>query len=196
MLPKKELHTYWRNPDETNHPSTYVAPGTNTRSDYLLHIIANITHDKNASILEVGCNAGRNLNYLWVNGYHKLTGVEINPAAVALARTTFPDMKATIHTCTAEEIIPVMGYKLFDIVFTMAVLEHISVESEFLFQEIVNVCKKNIVTIEDEEHNTYRHTARDYGKIFTAYGMNMIFAERTPEDLGMGSGFVTRVFEK
>jgi SAM-dependent methyltransferase len=55
------------------------------------------THDD--SVLELGCNAGRNLNYLHKAGYSELTGVDINSEALELLRQEHPKLaeSASLH---------------------------------------------------------------------------------------------------
>jgi hypothetical protein len=71
-----------------NNPQDYVR--ATRRSQALLEIICDLPTD--ARILEVGCNAGRNLAYLFDHGYTGVEGVEINPYAVDLLRSTFPQL--------------------------------------------------------------------------------------------------------
>jgi len=42
--------------------------------------------DKNGTILDIGCGAGLLLNWLWLEGYTNLTGIDISPKMVALSR--------------------------------------------------------------------------------------------------------------
>ena len=195
MMPRLQLHTYWANPDPVNAAETYSAPGTEKRSKYLIDIVTNLNITTRARILEIGCNTGRNLYALKQAGYNNLSGIEISNRAIQVGKAKYGDL-GTIYNISVESILPLIPPGNYDLVFSMAVFEHISPESNFIFKDISVICDKYIVTIEDEEHDTDRHCARNYGDIFSKLDMQQIFAERTPEDLDMGPGFVTRVMEK
>jgi 2-polyprenyl-3-methyl-5-hydroxy-6-metoxy-1,4-benzoquinol methylase len=51
-----------------------------------------------------------------------------------------------------------------DIVFSMAVLEHIHEDSSVVFEEMRRIARKLVVTIEDEHERGWRHFPRDYSK--------------------------------
>ena len=70
-----------------------------------------------------------------------------------------------------KEIIPKLHDESFDVVFTMAVLEHLSLESEFVFSHIIRITKNVILTIEDEFTCSSRHFPRNYRKIFEISGI-------------------------
>jgi|GEM_PF-2464290 hypothetical protein len=86
----------------------------------------------------------------------------------------------------------------FDLVYTMAVLEHIHDESEFIFSHITRITRKILITIEDEGGISWRHFPRNYKKIFENLGMKQIeeinFKKtRVP---GIKKEFFGRVFTK
>ncbi|MED4585437.1 hypothetical protein [Brevibacillus choshinensis] len=71
-----------------------------------------------ANILEIGCNVGRNLNYLFQAGYQNLSGVEISNYATELLKKTYLKLecKATIYNSPVEEVIttlPENGYMIW-----------------------------------------------------------------------------------
>ena len=64
--PIEEVHKYWENPqDGTNQPKNYVIGVS--KSEYLFDKIKQF--NKEFKILEIGCNVGRNLDYLYQQGY-------------------------------------------------------------------------------------------------------------------------------
>ena len=80
----ESLHSYWRYPwDGVNLPQGYSYPIE--RSKFLLDIVKRYA-PPSSSILEIGCNVGRNLNYLYMNGFNHLSGVEISQNAVELLK--------------------------------------------------------------------------------------------------------------
>lgn len=178
------LHEYWRNPDAGNLPTDYLDGAE--RSAWLAEVIDSIVeHD--AGIVELGCNVGRNLNALWERGFRELTGVEINQAAVQLMSTTFPQLQAEIRVGSIEEHIKSVDGELL---FTMAVLEHLHPDSEWVFEEIARF--PYVLTVEDEREVSERHFPRDYGRIFTRLGKKELRSELCSER-GI-EGYRLRVF--
>jgi SAM-dependent methyltransferase len=184
---KDEIHRYWKAPDDgSNQPEDYLDPkGGKARSEFLLSLI---DLPRDASILEVGCNVGRNLNHLHEAGYRNLTGIELSEQAVEVLRREFPHL-ADIWVGAAEDILPT--FDRFDLVFTMAVLVHIHPASEqAVFGELARIAKKLIV-IEDERSETWRHFPRRYGPIFEDFGMKQV---HEAEPVGLPGSYVARIF--
>lgn len=167
----EDLHEFWRQPTpQGNVPSNYVGPVG--RSEVLLQLISDFPSD--VRILEVGCNVGRNLAYLVDHGYTNVEGIEINPHAVELLRQTYPQLStATIHMGPAEEVLPSLGDDNFDLVFTMAVIEHIHPSSTRVFDDIVRV-GKTVLAIEPPGHASHRQYPHDVAQIFQSRGLRMV----------------------
>jgi SAM-dependent methyltransferase len=198
-----EAHSFWRKPDKMNRPSTYIPP--RGRSEFLLEKVRH-HGPPNPRILEIGCNVGRNLDCLFQNGFENLEAIEINPGAVKLLRKTFPAMaeKVTIHNASVEDTIKKLGDARFDVVYSMAVLEHIHEESRWIFPEVVRITKDVLITIEDEGGVTPLHFPRNYREVFEPLGMRQVekiecndVFELTPEVVEKYKGhMVSRVFRK
>ena len=192
-----ETYNYWHNPDEHNYYTIYLpSEVTNKRSRLLLDIFSRYIN-KDYSILELGCNVGRNQNYLYENGYSKLGGIEINSDAYKHIYTTFPEMAkySKFYHSTIEDIIKTFDDKQFDVVYAMAVLEHIHIDSEWILEEIKRITSKYIVLIEDETGTSSRHFPRDYKKIFTKLGCTQIYEKQCSEENGFNEHFIARVFK-
>jgi SAM-dependent methyltransferase len=193
VLPKDELHAFWRDPDAQNRPEEYLAHSG--RSQFLVGFIGPYVRPESA-ILEIGCNVGRNLAHLHDAGYQRLTGIEINTDALALLRASYPDMaaSATLINAPVEDAIRDIPDASIDLVFTMAVLEHIHPDSEWLFDDIVRVSRGTVVTIEDEQGVSRHHTPRDYGQVFESRGLRQVAHRSIDADGGFGAGFEARAF--
>lgn len=192
--PLSDIHDFWRNPDDANAPATYATEEGRERSELVVSLIERFG-ERDASILEVGCNVGRNLEYLRRAGCTKLTGIEINQDATALMRTTYPELAglATIHNGTVEDIIPTLGDKTFDVVFTVAVLEHIHPRSEWVFAHLPRIADI-VISVEDETRTHWRLFHRNYRRVFEGFGMTQIHELRCDDITGLGSDFMARVF--
>lgn len=147
------------------------------------------------NILELGCNAGRNLNYLFEKGYKNLTGIEISQQAIELMARKYPECAASITVIKgAIENTIAFSDNYSDLTITMAVLEHIHPDSEFIFDEIIRI-SKYLLIIEDETTESWRHVPRNYEKIFSK-GMKMISSIEAKESDGFNYGYVLRLFSK
>jgi SAM-dependent methyltransferase len=168
MDPVATLHDFWRQESpEGNDPRTYI--NHRGRSMALLDLISDVPRD--ARVLEVGCNVGRNLAFLVDNGYENVEGVEISPHAVRLLRETYPQLAhATVHVGAAGEVLPRIPSDSFDLVFTMAVIEHIHPDEANVFDEMIRIGHQ-ILTIEPPRTDSHRSYPWDVPQLFTSRGM-------------------------
>jgi 2-polyprenyl-3-methyl-5-hydroxy-6-metoxy-1,4-benzoquinol methylase len=190
---KDELQKYWRNSDKmNNNPSGYLH--SSERSEYLVSLVKQYVKP-DASILELGCNVGRNLNHLWKAGYHNLSGVEINPEALKLMKQNFPHMQVITYEGSIEDRIKELGE--YDLIFTMAVLEHIHSDSEWLFSEMSRKAKRYLITIEGEKKNVSElHFPRNYKNIFEGLGLQQLYEKHLSQKEGLNTNFYARVFSR
>jgi SAM-dependent methyltransferase len=195
LLPKDDLHVFWRDPDATNRPERYLEHAG--RSAFLLEFARPYIRT-DPTILEIGCNVGRNLAHLFDAGYRRLTGIEINADALAVLRNSYPEMAAAANLINApvEDAIRDLPDGSIDLVFTMAVLEHIHPDSEWIFGEIIRVAASTVVTIEDERHVSQRHVPRDYRDVFESRGMRQVGHRSLDREMGFGGPFEARAFQK
>jgi len=194
---RKELFKYWISPnDGKNMPSEYLK--NRERSIFLLNLVKKYISPDDR-ILEIGCNVGRNLNELFCAGFCNLSGIEISKDAIEMMKEVYPDIaeKIEIYNGPAEGIIQHLEDNSFDLVFTMAVLEHIHTDSEFIFSHMARITEKILVTIEDERGLSWRHFPRNYKKIFERLGLSQIeeVSLRKVRVPGLNSNFVARVFK-
>jgi len=193
---RDEIYQYWRKPwDGFNLPQDYLKG--EVRSQFLVRIVKRYAKP-NERILEIGCNVGRNLNYLFLAGFKELSGIEISESAVQLLKVTYPEMArhAKIYNAPAEEVLGELKDGEFDVVFTMAVLAHIHPESEWTFPEIVRITKKLLITIEDERGSTWGHFPRNYKETFEPLEMKQVKVLNCRDVEGLGSNFFVRAFKK
>jgi SAM-dependent methyltransferase len=196
LTSRVDVHQYWRRPsDSSNLPQAYLEGAS--RSQLLIDVIERYAKP-NTRILEIGCNVGRNLDYLFKAGFVNLSGIEINEEAVRLLKQSFPEMagQTTIYNAPLEESIVRFGDGEFDIVFTMAVLEHIHRDSSWVFPEIVRITNGYLITIEDERARSWRCFPRNYQRVFEPLGMTQVEEVRCDEVDGLGSNFYARAFSK
>ena len=194
--PVQVIQEYWQKPDTVNDPRTYLAPIA--RNKFLVGLLKEYV-PRSGSLLELGCNVGRNLNAAYMAGYENLEGIEINPEAVEILKKTFPEMASTANIRVGHIENCIRSVERKDCIFTMAVLVHIHPSSDWIFAEMVNRAK-TLIIIEQENGASWRHFARDYRKIFTKLGMQQraqIDCSTIPalvEEGGLMS-YVARIFQ-
>jgi pseudaminic acid biosynthesis-associated methylase len=110
-----------------------------TFEDVFKKIFSNI--DKNAKILELGCNVGLKLSILQKLGFTNLTGVEINEKAFKIAKENYPNIK--FHNSSIEEFNS--KGEQFDLVYTSGVLIHINPKAlPEVIKKIISLSKEYI----------------------------------------------------
>lgn len=151
------------------------APKWSARSQSIINVLSpSITSED--SILEIGCNIGRNLNHLWLAGYRNLRGMEISEHAVKRLRIEYPCLATTpIDIGPAEESIQEYGISSVDVILTMSVLEHLHPDSRFLFKEIARVARRYVLAIEPRQgKRSHMQYPWDIKSEFTSVGLTCI----------------------
>ena len=152
-------------------------------------------------VLELGCNAGANLETLRLLGYTKLAGVEINSEAVKLMRSVFPDLYRNINVeiGSLENKLPLLPTDSSDVIFTMAVLMHVHPKSNSIFSQMVRVARKYIVTVEPEFANYGYVFSRNYRRVFQRLGCAQLTSvtlgiDATDDEIADYHGIILRLF--
>jgi SAM-dependent methyltransferase len=152
-----------------------TAPKWSSRSQTIINVVSTLITQED-SILEIGCNLGRNLNHLWQAGYKNLRGMEISEYAVKRLRDEYPCLAAIpVDIGPAERSIQNCGSASVDAIFSMAVLEHLHPDNKHLFADIARVARKYVLAIEPREgHRSHMQYPWDIKKEFTAVGLTCI----------------------
>ncbi len=187
QLSKDASEEYWRNPpDAGNQPSDYATIGYD-KNEKLVETLRYLNIPQSSSILEIGCNAGRNLMALAEAGYTCLTGIDINPNAIEFCKR----FRTPAKTVCGEMgvILPTLGR--FDVAFSTGVLMHVPYRKE-TFDAIGNTVIQGgyLITMEDEKSDIKYFYPKNYGTLFTAQGYDQIFVEE------LDSLLTLRVFKK
>lgn len=143
------------------------------------------------SILEIGCNAGSNLDRLRELGYGNLGGVEINPAALEQLRRSYPELaeSASLRLGPAETVLRELPDNAVDVVFTMAVLLHIHPSSAALFGDLARVARKYVCTIEAETALAAYVFPRNYARVLGRGGASEVKSLRLARSSNPEVGF-------
>lgn len=168
------MHEYWKDPDdEVDQPENHLELERESR--FLLDLLEPYL-DPSSHVMEIGCNVGRNLKYLYDAGYENLTGIELNDDAVALMAREYPAVYDAIDVYNepVEEVITRLPDDSIDVTFTFALLAHIPIENEFVFDEIVRVTDGYVVTFENERTITFKQVPRNYLEVFAHRGCEQV----------------------
>ena len=147
------------------------------------------------SVIDLGCNVGRDLNELWNAGYRSLTGVEIGLAPVRAMREVFPEMAAgaRIVNKSMDEAIREFWDAEFKLVYTHGSLISLNAGKQSVFDHMCRITQRWIITVENEWNPVL--FPRDFSKVFTDRGMRQVYSEIIRK-LGSRNQTVLRVFEK
>lgn len=141
-----------------------------------------------ASVLELGCNIGRQSYRLQTLGYTDLTRADINPHA--LKDSSFPHTSTPVVVDLESPDWGGIEIVRWDLIFTVAVLEHL--HNDRVLDKIAALAGKWICVCEDEVHTSDTHKARNYQTEFEARGWVQTASRQMKED----QSFWARVFSK
>jgi SAM-dependent methyltransferase len=163
--------------EDSNAPNGYAVKRTEIVD--FLHDLWSPEVSPSDTVVEIGCNAGANLERLSQLGYPRLGGVEINPNAMVEMRSAFPQLarSADIHLGRIEEVLPALKDNAFDVVFAMAVLHHVHPSSRGVFAEMVRVAGQYICVLEPEQTTSHYVFCRNYQRVFEGLGCRQIRAQ-------------------
>ena len=124
------------------------------------------------SVLEVGCNAGANLEGLRERGYESLAGVEINASAIDELRRSFPELAAgaDLRVGAADDVLGGFADDSVDVVYSMAVLLHVHPSSHAVLAEMARVARRYVCVIEAETATAAYVFPRNYRRVFERLG--------------------------
>lgn len=189
---RKDIQEFWQKAENDNWEKYTTGI---EKSIFLANLTKKIPLRKDAKILELGCNIGRNLVCLQSIDYTNISGVELNKEAVKQSKKVYPKLKAKIINSTIEDFMS-NNFGRYDLIFTIAVLEHIPKESEWIFQSM-STHAKYIITIEDEKSINKICFPRNYKTIFESFGMKQIY-ETTCDNIHptLTKNFKARIFRR
>jgi len=138
-----------------------------------------------ASVLEVGCSAGRHLAELAEAGFTDLTGVDVNPEALEVLAENYPELSemGTFHATTIEEFVEGVEDGAFDAIFSVETLQHIHPDADWVFEELARITSDRLITVENESGTDggVNHVDddvplyyRDWNGVFTELGLTEV----------------------
>ena len=146
-----EVRERWADRSGEFSPAYYAYYGPDETSARVLDLFDEHV-GRDASVLELGCSAGRHLAHLHENGYDDLTGIDINPDAFDVLAETYPDLDdaGTFHAGAIEAFVTDLPDDAFDAVYSVETLQHVHPDDEWVFAELARVTGDLLVTVEVE----------------------------------------------
>jgi SAM-dependent methyltransferase len=198
-MSREECQAFWASrEDDANAPVTYATKATGI-VDFLNDFWAPQVTPGN-SVLEIGCNAGTNLNRLRELGFDRLSGIEINPHALEELRRAYPELAAEANLVegSIESSLGDLPDAGVDVVFSMAVLIHLHPTSVGVFADMARVARYVCVIELESAANSYVFP-RNYKRVFDRLGCtelrDAMITPRGYPDVNRGyDGYVARLF--
>jgi pseudaminic acid biosynthesis-associated methylase len=133
---------------------------------------------KEATFLEVGCNAGNQLSMLRQMGWKNLCGIELQPYAIEIARSRLPDANFKQGSALA---LPWADCS-FDVVFTCGVLIHVAPKDlPSAMDEVYRTTKKYIWGSEYYAPETTQVTYRNHSDLLWKMDFARQYLDRFPD---------------
>ena len=133
---------------------------------------------RDASVLEVGCNTGNQLLLLQEMGYKNLSGIELQPYALEIARQRLPGVSLQLGSALG---LPHED-STFDLVFTSGVLIHISpTDLPRAMDEIYRCSRKYIWALEYYAPEVTEVTYRSHTGLLWKMDYARRYLERFPD---------------
>ena len=137
------------------HPTVTAFEGIDPASQAQMDEIVSLVPDRNASILDLGCNVGRHLDYLYQQGYRNLRGVDWSSAAIRDMATRYPEMHAASRLTNAsfEDFLP--AAEPADLVYTRGATFEIVHPSFPLVKHVCRAARRYVVLVIGEAGHAY-----------------------------------------
>ena len=167
-------------------PSTYLIeePGP-----LLIQLMQRTSID--ASIVDLGCNSGANLNFLYQSGYRRLAGVDAGREALELFAHTFPEAFACARPANDlfQHYLLTRDTDTFDVLHSNGATIELVHPSFPIVAEICRVTRDSVYLDICERGHAY---PRRYVEQFARYGFVLVHGERASDPVHHSSILVFR----
>ncbi len=150
-------HKHWESQllGDSHGPDRFVA--LTPSSEVLINEVALWASGTESLLLDLGCNVGRHLQALWLRGFRRLHGVDIQHAAIDLMKEKFPEMGAAAVICrgTFQDYLPTITDQYFDVTFTHGATIELVPPTYPICQEMARVTRTAVVLVINESGHYY-----------------------------------------
>lgn len=138
------------------HPTVAAFEGMDPASQAQMDEIVDIMPDRHASILDMGCNVGRHLDYLHRQGYTNLRGLDWSAAALRDMADRYPEAHARVKLTRGsfEEFLTGQPEPV-DLVYTRGATFELVHPSFPLIRHVCRIARRYAVLVISETGQTY-----------------------------------------
>lgn len=138
------------------HPTITAFEGIDPASQAQMDEIMALVPERNASILDMGCNVGRHLAYLHEQGYRNLRGVDWSESAIRDMARRYPEMHAAAKLTRAsfEEFLSA-AQEPVELVYTRGATFELVHPSFPLIRQVCRIAKRYVVLVIGEANHAY-----------------------------------------
>ena len=115
-------------------------------------------------VLDAGCGAGINLQWLLDQGASEVVGVDVSPAMIALARQEAPADQVSLYVADLEQPLDFLDDASFDLVFSCMAIHYIE-DLDRLFADLARLLKPGGALV-FSTHHPYNDHKRHGGPYF------------------------------
>lgn len=145
---QSDAKSYW----STHHIQSTQLVELDGNQRYRVTLANRIMGLKPDSVMEFGCNVGRNLRLLRELGYDRtLFGYEQSGRAVEIANERLPDLDIRLGDETTLKTLP---SESVDLVFTLSVLDH-NWDWTPIYDDLKRITRKHLILIEPQLETEY-----------------------------------------
>lgn len=161
-------------------PGKLQTPHNYTKIDadakLLLDWVERVSPDRNARILDVGCNCGRHMIELWDRGYRNLVGVDAMKSAIALFAERAPAIfKATeVHNDLFQRFLMKQPDRSYDVLYSHGATIELVHPSFDIAAHMCRIARSHICLLLSPD-NVFR---REWLKQFTSHGFVLAYSEQ------------------
>lgn len=138
------------------HPTVTAFEGIDPASQAQMDEIMALVPDRQAPILDMGCNVGRHLDHLYRQGYRNLRGVDWSSKAIRDMATRYPEMHAGSKLTSASfQDFLTKDPQPVDLVYTRGATFELVHPRFPLIRHVCNIARRYVVLVISEAGHAY-----------------------------------------
>lgn len=138
------------------HPTIAVFDGIDPASQSQMDEIMALVPDRTAAILDLGCNVGRHLDYLYRQGYRNLRGVDWSANALRDMAQRYPEAHAASKlTCASFEQFLSASPEPVELVYTRGATFELVHPAFPLIRQVCRIARHYVVMVISEAGHAY-----------------------------------------
>lgn len=147
----------WREGGVGKHRNPEHFTKVDEKGEVLMQEVLERVADRNASILDLGCNCGRFLDFLVKRGYTNLCGVDISQEALDYMKIAFPETKdkVKLSRATFQEFLQNTESLAYEAVFSHGATVELVPATFPLAKHLCRVTRKYIILVISENGHSY-----------------------------------------